>query len=152
MFRNLLQRLFNDSVDAPPLTGRDAEVAVAALLIRVARADDRYNDEEREQIDRILARRASVSAGVATEWRAAAEMIEGEAPDTVRLTRTIKQRVPLEERLAIVSAMWEVALADGRRSPDEEATVRLTAGLLGVSDRESNLARQRVQAGASQPQ
>ncbi|AXC48383.1 TerB family tellurite resistance protein [Paracoccus suum] len=144
MFRNLLSRLFTESDDAPALNGQDAEVAIAALLIRVARADDRYSDAERARIDRILGRRRGLSPDEAAERRAAAEMIEAEAPDTVRLTRTIKQRVLLEDRLTVISALWEVVYADGGRGADEEAMVRLASGLLGVSDVDSNLARQRV--------
>lgn len=144
MFRNVLHRLFHEASEGGALSGQDAELAIAALLIRVARSDDRYTDVERGQIDGILARRSGLSSTEAADWRAVAEMIEAEAPDTVRLTRTIKTHFPLEERAGIVGLLWEVALADGRRSPDEEATVRLTSGLLGVPDRESARARQRV--------
>ena len=142
MFRNLLSRLFTDAPD--PLDAEDAEIAVAALLIRVARADDRYSVDEQHRIERIMARRRGLDASESTERRVAAEMIEAEAPDTVRLTRCIKQRVPLEDRVDIIGALWEVVYADGRRDADEEAMVRLSAGLLGVADRESAQARQRV--------
>ena len=144
MFRNLLSRLFTDSPDGSSLNGHDAEVAVAALLVRLARADDRYGGAERQRIDQILARRHGLSSAEAVERRAAAEMIEAEAPDTVRFTRTIKDRIGLADRQDIIAAMWEVAYADGRRSPEEESLVRLVSGLLGISDRDSGLARQRA--------
>ena len=44
----------------------------------------------------------------------------------------------------IIAALWEVAYADGKRSADEESLVRLVAGLLGINDRDSALARQRA--------
>lgn len=144
MFRNLLSRLFTDTPDGSSLDGHDAEVAIAALLVRLARADDRYGSAERQRIDQILARRQGLSLAEAVERRAAAEMIEAEAPDTVRFTRTIKDRVGLADRQDIIAAMWEVAYADGSRSPDEESLVRLVAGLMGISDRDSGLARQRA--------
>lgn len=145
MFRNLLSRLFSDD-DAPAaLAADDAGVAIAALLVRLARSDGRYTDRERHNIDAILARRDGLSVANAAERRAAAEMIEAEAPDTVRFTRLIKDRVPLEHRADVVSAMWEVAYADGERSPSEDAVIRLTSSLLGVTDRESAVARQDVQ-------
>lgn len=149
MFRNLLSRLFTDDSDAPALNPNDAEMAVAALMIRVARADDSYTEAERRRVEAILSRRRGPAANDAAERRAAAEMIEAEAPDTVGLTRTIKARVPLEERQQIVSALWDVALTDGARSPEEEAMIRLVCGLLGVADRDSALARQQVQRDAA---
>lgn len=145
MFRSLLSRLFTDESDQTPLAADDADVAVAALLVRLARSDDRYTDNERRRIDQILTQRHHLKAETAAEYRAAAEMIEAEAPDTVRFTRLIKSRVPLDSRVGIVSSMWEVAYADGNRSPSEDAMIRQAASLLGVTDRESAVARQGVE-------
>ncbi|RDW13218.1 TerB family tellurite resistance protein [Paracoccus thiocyanatus] len=145
MFRNLLSRLFADRPDSSQLSSQDAEVAVASLLVRLARADDHYGLVEQQRIDQVLARRQGLTPHEAAERRAAAEMIEAEAPDTVRFTRTIKERVDLEDRQEIVAALWEVAYADGSRDAEEESLVRLVAGLLGVNDRDSALARQRAQ-------
>lgn len=144
MFRNLLSRLFTEEAGPAPLAAQDAEVAIAALLVRVARADDRYELIERQRIDQVLARRRGLSSDEAAERRAAAEMIEAEAPDTVRFTRLIKDRIALEDRAGVVAAMWEVAYADQRRDADEESMIRLVAGLLGVPDRDSALMRQKV--------
>lgn len=145
MFRNLLPRLFGEDPPASGLSADDAEMAVAALLVRIARADHRYNDEERARIDAILAQRKRLSPGAAADRRAAAEMLEAEAPDTVRFTRAVKERIPLDQRNAVISAMWEIALADGHRSADEDSAVRLAAKLLGVNDVDSALARQDVE-------
>lgn len=145
MFRNLLSRLFSDKEQGNfRLKSEDAEVAIAALLIRVARADDRYSADEERRIERVLARRRGLNESEAAERRMAAEMIEAEAPDTVRLTRTIKDRIVVEDRIEVIAALWEIALADGRRTPDEEAVVRLACGLLGISDVDSAHARQMV--------
>ncbi len=144
MFRNLLYRLFSDDVEPRPLAAEDAEVAIAALLVRVARADDHYETSEKQRIDRVLARRRGLNADEAAERRAAAEMLEAEAPDTVRFTRLIKDRIALEDRSGVIGAMWEIAYADGRRDMDEESMVRLVSGLLGVPDRDSALIRQKV--------
>jgi len=144
MFRNLLSRLFGEQPDSSHLSGQDAEVAIASLLVRLARADDHYGEVERHRIDQVLARRQGLGPAEAAERRTAAEMIEAEAPDTVRFTRTIKDRVELQDRQDIIAALWEIAFADGSSSADEESLVRLVAGLLGVNDRDSALARQRA--------
>lgn len=146
MFRNLLSRLFTDTHDAQPLSSQDAEVAIAALLVRVARADDHYNAAERARIDQILSRRRGIPLAEAAEHRGASEMIEAEAPDTVRFTRLIKDRIALDDRMGVIAAMWEVAYADRQRSADEESMVRLVAGLLGINDHDSALLRQKVRA------
>ena len=151
MFRSLLPRLLGDALPETALSHDDAEVAIAALMVRIARADHHYGKDERAHIDALLARRRSLSPADAADRRAAAEMIEAEAPDTVRFTRAIKDRIPLEERAEIIGALWEVALSDGARSADEDAAIRLVAGLLGVTDVESAQMRQRVTRAALGP-
>lgn len=144
MFRNLLDRLFTDDPSPRPLATDDAEVAVAALLVRVARADDHYHQTEKRRIDEVLAELHGLGLADAAERRLVAEMIEAEAPDTVRFTRLIKDRVLLEDRAAIIGAMWEISLADNHRSANEETAIRLVSALLGVTDRDSALQRRRV--------
>lgn len=149
MFRSLLPRLLGDDPPETTLSHDDAEVAIAALMVRIARADNHYGKDERTQIDALLARRRDLSAADAADRRAAAEMIEAEAPDTVRFTRAIKDRIALDERAEIIGALWEIALADGTRSADEDALIRLVASLLGVSDVESAQQRRQVASAAS---
>lgn len=142
MFADFLKRLINPG--PAPLPETDARLALAALLVRIARTDGDYAPEEVHRIDRILLSRYHLSAAEVTALRHDAEALESEAPDTVRFTRAIKDAVPYEDRESVVEAMWDVVLADGQRDHEEDALLRLLASLLGVNDRDSNLARQRV--------
>lgn len=143
MFQKLLQGLM--APDPAPLPDTDARLALAALLVRIARSDNDYAQSEIDRIDRILAARYALSPFEATALRRQAEGLEAEAPDTVRFTRAIKDAVPYEDRLAVIGALWQVALADGDRDTQEDTMMRMVANLLGVTDRDSNIARQRVQ-------
>ena len=145
MFDKLLSLL---SGDAPPddLDPTDARLALAALLVRVARADYDYADSEIAVIDQVLAHRYNMPVEKASALRTEAEELEDAAPDTVRFTRAIKNAVPYEDRRSVIQALWKVVLADGARDHEEDGFLRLTANLLGVNDRDSALARQRAQA------
>lgn len=143
MLTDLLRRL---AAPAPePLAEPDARLALAALLVRVARTDGDYAAVERARIDAVLARRHGLDTEGAARLRADAETLEAEAPDTVRFTRALKDATALEDRTALLEALWAVVLADGVRDDDEDALMRLVASLLGVNDRDSNLARRRVE-------
>jgi len=130
----------------PPdrLGTEDARLALAALMVRAARADSMYEASEREEILARLAARHSLPDAKARALLAEAEALEAEAPDTVRFTRLIKQAVPYEDRADVMETLWAVALADGARAPEEDAFLRQLAPLLGVSDQDSALARQRA--------
>lgn len=143
MFGELLRRL--GAPEPEPLGEDDARLALAALLVRLARADGSYARIEIDRIDKILKNKYDLGPFEVAQLRAEAESLEAEAPDTVRFTRAIKSAVPLEERVGVLEAMWEVVLADGGRDYEEDALMRLIAPMLGINDRDSALARQRVE-------
>jgi uncharacterized tellurite resistance protein B-like protein len=145
MFETLLRRLTAPSPARLPAP--DARLALAALLVRVARTDGHYSAAEVDRIDRILMRRHAMSPFEAGRLRTDAEALEAEAPDTVRFTRAIKAATDPEDRAALMQALWSVALADGARDDDEDRLLRLVANLLGLSDVDSALARQKAQQG-----
>ena len=101
---------------------------------------------ERQQINSVITTRYVLDREGAEKLLSDAETLEREAPDTVRFTRAIKDAVPYEERLGVIEALWSVVLADGVRADEEDALLRLVANLLGVNDKDSALARQRVAA------
>ena len=143
MFETLLRRLM---APAPArLPDPDARLALAALLVRVARADGAYAPPEVARVDATLRARFGLGPFDAAALRGEAERLEEEAPDTVRFTRALKEAVPYEDRLGLIESLWEVALADGRRDAEEDALMRLIAPMLGVEDADSGLARQRVE-------
>lgn len=144
MFANLLRQLSQPQPER--LGADDVQIALSALLVRVARADDTYAQAEASRIDRVLAERFALSPFAAAALRAQGEELEAEAPDTVRFTRALKAAVPVEDRAALLAALWSVALADGARDQDEETLIRTVVPLLGLTDVDSALARQRAGA------
>lgn len=143
MFDTLLRRILAPAPDRLPEP--EAKLALAALMVRIARSDGTYAPIETSRIEKVLARRYGLSAPDASALRREAEQLEAEAPDTVRFTRALKEAVAHDDRISLMEAMWNVVLADGTRGDDEETLMRLVASLLGISDVNSALARQRVE-------
>ena len=143
MFAEFIKRLTQP--DPAQLPDGDARLALTALLVRIAKSDNEYAPSERARIDQIIAKRYALDADGTASLRADAEALEAEAPDTVRFTRAIKDAVPYEHRIAVIEALWQVVLADGVREAEEDALLRLVSNLLGINDRDSALARQRVE-------
>lgn len=142
MLEDLLRRLTADD-DPSPLDPADSQLAMAALMVRLARADNAYTPAEMRRIELLLASQYGLSADAARALRAEAETAEASAPDTVQFTRLIKEAVPYEARVAVIEALWRVAATEALNA-DERGFMRLVANLIGVSDQDSGLARQRV--------
>jgi len=148
MLDKLLSLFASDTPE--PMKDDDARVALAGLLVRIAKSDGSYEVEEISRMDRVLAKRYDLNPVDAAKLRVTGEELEAQAPDTVRFTSTIKQAVPYEDREGVVESLWAIALADGVRSEEENAILRTAAKFLGVNDRDSHLARQRVEAALGQ--
>lgn len=142
MISNLLARLM--APEPTRLPEPDAQHSLAALMVRVARSDGDYSQAEQSRIDRILAQRHTISPFAATALRIEAEALEAAAPDTVRFTRALKAATDHDHRMDLLEAMWSVALADGVRDAEEDRLLRLVTNLLGMTDVESALARQKA--------
>ena len=142
MFGSFLKSLLEPQ--AEPLHDDDARLAMTALLVRLARADNEYAAAEIHRITQVIMARYELAEPEAIALRETAETLEQEAPETVRFTRAIKDRVAYEARIAVVEALWQVALADGNRDAEEDALLRLVVSLLGVTDVDSASARRRV--------
>ena len=143
MFADFIKRLTQP--DPAPLPDDDARLALTALLVRIARSDNDYAASESRLIDQIVMQRSGLDVDAARALRSDAETLETEAPDTVRFTRAIKDAVAYENRLAVIEALWQVVLADGSRSDEENALLRLVASLLGITDTDSAMARKRIE-------
>ena len=143
MFADFIKRLTDPAPAQMP--DNDARLALTALLVRVARSDNDYSPAERARIQSIISTRYGLTQADRDALLADAETLETEAPDTVRFTRAIKDAVAYDDRLAVVEALWKVALADGQRAKEEDALLRLVVNLLGVTDVDSASARKRIE-------
>lgn len=142
MLADLIRRLSGPPHGAA-LAPHDARLALAALMVRISRSDGAYSWAEQARIEAMLAARYGLGPDEARRDRIEAEHAEEAAQDTVQFTRLIKDAVPYDDRIGVVETLWRVAATDGINA-DEQGFMRLVANLLGVSDQDSALARQRV--------
>ena len=144
MISNFLRSILSEQPD--PVSGENSNIALAALLVRIAKSDSQYDTSEVETIKRVLMQQFKMSEEKSISTIKIAEQMEAEAPDTVRFTRALKNTIPYESRRQIIEGLWQVALADGARDSQEDAIIRLAAKLLGVTDVQSAEARKLAQA------
>ena len=117
MISKFLRSILSEQPD--PVSGEDAHIALAALLVRIAKSDSQYDTSEVETIKRVLIEQFKMSEEKSISTIEIAEQMETEAPDTVRFTRALKNTIPYESRRQIIEGLWQVALADGARDSQE---------------------------------
>ena len=138
----MLNRLFPRRKAQPkPLPQPNAQLALGALLVRVAMADRTYQAAEVGQIDRILAATFGLKPLEAAKLRATCEALERHAPGTPEFAQILRDEVPYGDRKALADAMWSVALSDGDRDDAEEIQLMAIETALGLSDADITAAR-----------
>lgn len=132
--------------DAPPRNfgEEDYRLAAVALLVHVANVDGKTDLAERRRLTTIIEERFGLDAEATAELMALAEQSDREAVDFYRFTSILKRALDDNGRQKIVEMMWDIAFADGVVHEFEENTIWRVAELLGVSNRDRVLLRQRV--------
>lgn len=131
MFERILALFGGERVK--PLPEPDAELALGALLVLMARADNAYLFEEIEQIDRILADRFGLNPVEAAKRRALCEKLADQMPATEAAATILRDATAPDAREATVEALWRVALADRLTPEAEQSLLADVERALGIS-------------------
>lgn len=125
------------------------QLAVSALLVEAACADENYEEREKAIIDKTLGAKFSLSPTEAAALRVKGETAQANALDIQRFTRIAKEMTE-GEKISFIEELWEIVLSDGERDPFEDTLIRRICGLIYVDDRDSGAARARVEAKLAQ--
>ncbi len=108
------------------------ELATAALLLEVSRADGEISADERSATARALQDKFHLTQAETTALLQLAEAEVREATDTFQFTSLVNKRFTREQKIRVVELMWQVAYADGSRDVFEDHVIRKLADLLYV--------------------
>jgi uncharacterized tellurite resistance protein B-like protein len=134
MLKSLFETLFSEKIDENQ--GNTRELASAALLVEVARADFEITPEELARLIDLLATTFDMSPeDVELVTQQANDQVEN-AVSLHDFTRVINEHCSPEERNELVGLMWDVAAADGDLSKYEDHLIRRVADLLYVPHQE----------------
>ena len=111
---------------------RALQLATAALLIEISRADFEVADEERVAIEEALTRSFDLSED---ETQEIIELAQAEVDESVSLyefTRLVDTSFTRDQKKHIIGLLWEVAFSDDRLEEHEEYLIRKIAKLIHI--------------------
>jgi uncharacterized tellurite resistance protein B-like protein len=106
------------------------QLACAALLIELSRADFQQDDEERQAIERLLEQRFSLDSDQLNTLISLAEQENRESTSLYQFTSLINEHYSPDQKYQMVVLLWEVALADGQISKYEDHLIRKISELI----------------------
>ena len=132
-----LKKIFGGEPAAGLLETHDPhELATAALLIELARADFSESAAEMGAIRAVLGKRFGMNEAALDRLLADAAKRADRAVSLHEFTHRLNAELPEADKLAIVEMLWRVSNADGNIDKHEDHLIRRIAGLLHISDRD----------------
>lgn len=131
-----ISQFFQSTLSQPEQRDNQAltlELASAALLFEIARADHDTSDAELEALRRMLLKRYQLSESDVDELMTLARDEVEDAVDHYQFVSLIKEHYGYDQRCELVALMWQLAWADGSVDALEEHRIRRLADLLHVS-------------------
>ena len=132
---NRLKRLMSSTAVAvaPGDPAGRVRLAVAALLVEIARADHREEAIEHEAITSLVARHFRLERGEAVELLAEARSAVENSVSLREFTAPLHQDLSYEDKQAIIGMLWDVALGDSNLDKYEDYLIGKVAELLYVT-------------------
>jgi len=106
------------------------EMACTVLLCEVMRADGLFDNQEQEKLAQIISEQFTLSSQETSELISEALRLSEDATDFHRFTSTINDNYKVEQKIHIVTLLWQLAIADGEIASIEEHVIRKVADLL----------------------
>ncbi len=112
------------------------QLATAALLIEVMVIDGNLDEQEFRAISNTLSQMLDLSNEQIDELIVLSREEVADATSLYQFTREINAHYDHDKKIALMTAMWRVALADGHLDKHEEGIIRRVADLLYIRHNE----------------
>ena len=108
------------------------QVATAALLIEMMKADGTVNEDERKAVMQTIQSKFNLTDDETKSLKELAKEKIRKATDYYDFTSLIHKRLSYQQKVEIIEHLWEIAFTDKHLDKHEEYVVRKIANLIYV--------------------
>ena len=135
---DVIKRFFNKattevSKGTSQNTAHDIRVATCALLVEMARIDEKFTDAEMETILSILKEQYGLSQEHADALIAEAEKELEKSVDLWQFAKLINDNYSNEEKIEIIEILWRIVYVDGKMDQYEHYLMNKLQNLLRLT-------------------
>lgn len=136
MIKSLISLFAEPSPEDEEATKHQLQLAAAALLVEMSRADYVVDEVEQRTMRMVLHAALGLSNEEIDELIELAGKRADKATSLYEFTRQINDHYDKDQKLLLIQSMWRVAYADGDLDKYEERLIRQVADLIHVSHSE----------------
>jgi uncharacterized tellurite resistance protein B-like protein len=135
---DVVKKFFNKATaeasrDVNQNTVHDIRVATCALLVEIARIDEKFTEAEMETILTILKQKYGLSQDHADALIAEAERELEKSVDLWQFTNLINENYSNEEKIKIIEILWQIVYVDGKMDQYEHYLMNKLQNLLRLT-------------------
>lgn len=138
--------LTSGSSDPQQMHEHQLQLASAALLLEMVRADFEDQAAERKQVLALLTEEFALSPQEAERLAELGEDAVRESVSLYEFTQALDKTLSVSDKIRIIEMLWQVAYADDALDKYEESLMRKLADLLHLSHRQLIQTKHRVLA------
>ena len=112
------------------------QVATAALLIEMMKADGTVNEDERKAVMQTIQSKFNLTDDETKSLKELAKEKIRKATDYYDFTSLIHKRLSYQQKVEIIEHLWEIAFTDKHLDKHEEYVVRKIADLIYVEHKD----------------
>jgi uncharacterized tellurite resistance protein B-like protein len=143
--KKFFEQYINPSPEEPDnVSGHSLQLATAALLIEMMRADAEVSEEERGMVMKSVKEIFHLTGEESHALLRLAEERIQKATGYYEFTSLINKGFPYPQKVKVIEHLWEIAFADTRLDKYEEHMVRKIADLIYVEHKDFIDAKLRV--------
>ncbi len=147
---NALKTFFSSiDIDADLEQTDPLKLSAAVLMIEVLAADDVVDQREVDHVTQLLQSQFAIDANDVDRLFERARKESDEAVSLQGFTRQICEHYDNEQRVELLTMLWEVAMVDEHVDGNERHLIRKIAGLLYLTDRQIIQAREAAKSSLS---
>jgi uncharacterized tellurite resistance protein B-like protein len=108
----------------------DLQVATAVLLLEIAKIDDEFTDDERDEIITVLKEHFEISEGEVEKILEVSQKEIDKHLDLYHFTKQINEHFEIDDKIKIIEMVWRVIYTDQHLNGHEDFLVHKFAKLL----------------------
>ena len=120
----------------PKLSAKKYQVATAALLIEIAKADGNFSDDEKKRIIELMKNEFDLEDKLVSELFELSEEKVKESISVYEFSSVINESFTREEKIELMKNLWRVIYEDGKLDSHEDRLIKIIGSTLNLEHKD----------------
>ena len=123
-------------IETPKFSPKKYQVATAALLIEIAKADGDFSDEERERIIHLMKKDFELDDDLVAELLDLSEQKVKDSISVYEFSKIINESFTRQEKIELLKNLWRIVYVDGKLDSHEDQLIKIIGSTLNLEHKD----------------